>query len=116
MSHDSHKDEMMIARLCQTLDEQSQQVHDFDQNLKKLAQLAQQARQQRLQKNSEPKKWWYVGGSVAIAASVTLLVFTPKQQVATPMLATTETLLINIMVEPQLLEDMEMLMVLGEEQ
>ncbi len=116
MSHDSRKDEMMVAHICQTLNEHSQQAHDFDQTLQQLAEQVQRERQQRLQKNSQRKKWWYWGGSIAIAASVTLLVFSPQQLAPTTATAPQQISLTYQSVEPQMLEDMEMLMLLGEEQ
>ena len=37
---------------CQTLNEHSQQAHDFDQTLQQLAEQVQREQQQRLQKQS----------------------------------------------------------------
>jgi len=117
MSNDADKDEMMVAHIVQTLDGYSQQAHDFDQQLQKLAEQAQQERQQRLQKHREQKKWWYLGGSLAIAASVMFIVLNPVQLHQAQQTSSSDNMMVsNASVEPQLLEDMDMLMVLGEEQ
>ena len=116
MTHNSPKDEMMVTHICQTLNEHSQQPHGFDQTLQQLAEQAQRERQQRLQKNSQRKQWWYWGGSMAIAASVMLLVFSPQQLPQTTSSVAPDMPLTHLTVEPQMLEDMEMIMLLAEEQ
>jgi|JI8StandDraft_1071087.scaffolds.fasta_scaffold185467_2 hypothetical protein len=116
MNDNSSQDKSMIINICNTLDNYTQQTHAFDHQLEMLAQKAQNERQQRLSKYHQAKKWWLVGGSLAFAACVMLVVLNPIQlQHATQTQATT-TVVFSASVDPQLLEDMDMLIVLGEEQ
>ncbi|HRH91016.1 MAG: hypothetical protein U1E99_01040 [Agitococcus sp.] len=116
MSHDTRKDEMMVAHICQSLDQHSQQAHEFDDKLQLLAEQAQRQRQQHLQNRQQQQKWWYLGGSLAIAATVTMVIFSPKLIQQSTHSQQTKAVAIHTSVDPQLLEDMDMLMVLGEEQ
>ena len=103
----------MISQVSQTLDAHSKQAHPFDTVLEQLAQQAQHERQQQLQHTQKRQKWYW-GGSVAIAASVRLLVSTPSLYQAQPPVVADTVAVASI--EPQLLEDMDMLVVLGDEQ
>jgi len=116
MSYEQNKDDMMIAHVRQSLETHSQQAHDFDQQLQRLAEQAQRERQKRLQQHQAHKKWWYLGGSLAIAASVMFISLNPLQTHQAMPTPSSETIVANATVEPQLLEDMDMLIVLGEEQ
>lgn len=114
MNNQHDKDQMMVAHICQSLDKQCQQAHAFDAQLEVLAQQAQQQRQQALARQHEPKKWWYVGGGLAIAASLMLVVLSPQQLQRVNQVPTKENIVLNVPVEPQLLEDMDMLLALGD--
>jgi len=56
MSYEQNKDDMMIAHVRQSLETHSQQAHDFDQQLQRLAEQAQRERQKRLQQHQAHKK------------------------------------------------------------
>lgn len=115
MNNQHDKDQMMVAHICQTLDQQCQQAHRFDTQLEILAEQAQQQRQQALANHHrQAKKWWYVGGSLAIAASLMLVVLSPQQLQQVNQVQTQENIVLHVPVEPQLLEDMDMLLALGD--
>ena len=113
-------DENTLAnQVCHSLDTQSQQPSSFDNTLALLAQQAKQARQQAItQKNSQKYGLW-LGGSLAMAACVAMITLTPLKPsntiIAPPIHYTASQDSTVPSVDPQLLEDMDMLMVLGED-
>jgi hypothetical protein len=111
-----------VHHVCHRLEKHSHLPTAFDSTLEQLAEHARLSRQARLQHAARTKKWVLFGGSLAVAASVALITLLPlKTQFASePSLATapvTELRQATAMssVDPQLLQDMEMLMVLAEE-
>ena len=119
---ESAADTELVHHVCHRLEKHSHLPTAFDSTLEQLAEHARLSRQARLQHAARTKKWVFLGGSLAVAASVALVTLLPlKTQFASePSLATapiTELGQATAMssVDPQLLQDMEMLMVLAEE-
>ena len=119
---ESAADTELVHHVCHTLEAHSLTPTPFDNRLEQLAEHARLSRQARLQHAARTKKWVLFGGSLAVAASVALVTLLPlKTQFASePPLATapvTELRQATAMssIDPQLLQDMEMLMVLAEE-
>ena len=111
-------DNTLASQVCHSLETQSQQPSDFDHTLALLAQQAKQARQQAITQKNSQKHWLWFGGSLAMAACVamiTLTPFTPSNSVAPLPHYTASLNSTTPSVDPQLLEDMDMLMVLGED-
>jgi hypothetical protein len=111
-------DNTLATQVCLTLEAQSKQASDFDHTLALLAQQAKQTRQLALKQKSSQKYWLWFGGSLAMAACVamiTLTLFTPSNKVAPSPHYTASQENTVPSVDPQLLEDMDMLMALGEE-
>ncbi|MDO9180152.1 MAG: hypothetical protein Q7U16_17795 [Agitococcus sp.] len=120
--NESIADTELVHHVCHRLEKHSHLPTAFDSTLEQLAEHARLSRQARLQHAARTKKWVFLGGSLAVAASVALVTLLPlKTQFASePSLATapiTELGQATAMssVDPQLLQDMEMLMVLAEE-
>ena len=120
--NESIADTELVDHVCHRLEKHSHLPTAFDSTLEQLAEHARLSRQARLQHAARTKKWVFLGGSLAVAASVALVTLLPlKTQFASePSLATapiTELGQATAMssVDPQLLQDMEMLMVLAEE-
>ncbi len=120
--NESIADTELVHHVCHRLEKHSHLPTAFDNTLEQLAEHARLSRQARLQHAARTKKWVFLGGSLAVAASVALVTLLPlKTQFASePSLATapiTELGQATAMssVDPQLLQDMEMLMVLAEE-
>ncbi|MBK8326218.1 MAG: hypothetical protein IPL02_03880 [Moraxellaceae bacterium] len=112
-------DENTLAnQVCHSLDTQSQQPSSFDNTLALLAQQAKQARQQAITKKNSQKYGLWLGGSLAMAACVAMITLTPlkpSNTIAPPIHYTASQDSTVPSVDPQLLEDMDMLMVLGED-
>ena len=112
-------DENTLAnQVCHSLDTQSQQPSSFDNTLALLAQQAKQARQQAITQKNSQKHWLWFGGSLAMAACVAMITLTPlkpSNTIAPPIHYTANQDSTVPSVDPQLLEDMDMLMVLGED-
>ena len=113
-------DENTLAnQVCHSLDTQSQQPSSFDNTLALLAQQAKQARQQAITKKNSQKYGLWLGGSLAMAACVAMITLTPLKPsntiIAPPIHYTASQDSTVPSVDPQLLEDMDMLMVLGED-
>jgi hypothetical protein len=112
-------DHELIVHLRQTLDSAAHQPNDFDAVLSDLGKKAALTRQQKLrQAFSRKTKGWVVGGMV-VAASLTLTVlptiFTNNQQQAAITAAQTLNNLTVANVDPQLLEDLEMVSALEDD-
>lgn len=111
-------DTTLAAQVCHSLQQQSQQASDFDNTLNLLAQQAKQARINALNTHSSHKKQWlWLGGSLAMAACVAMITLTPlnpNNAVAPTHYAAIQESTVPS-VDPQFLEDMDMLMALGEE-
>ena len=119
---ESIADTELVDHVCHRLEMHSHLPTAFDSTLEQLAEHARLGRQARLSHTAHTKKWVLFGGSLAVAASVALITLLPlKTQFASePTLATapvTEPGQATAMssIDPQLLQDMEMLMVLAEE-
>ena len=112
-------DNTLANQVCHSLDTQSQQPSSFDNTLALLAQQAKQARQQAITQKNSQKHWLWFGGSLAMAACVAMITLTPLKPsntiIAPPIHYTASQDSTVPSVDPQLLEDMDMLMVLGED-
>ena len=115
-NHESYQDKIMVKQVCQSLDVYSQQAHEFDATLQQLAEQAQHQRKLSLETKHKHKRWWYLSGSLAIAATVTIIILSPKLIEKSTQAPIAANSVVSASVDPQLLEDMDMLMVLGEEQ
>ncbi|PTQ89335.1 hypothetical protein [Agitococcus lubricus] len=113
--------ERWLAHIRDNLDQQSQQTSiEFEQQLHELARHARQTRQQRLaQTGRSPRLWWFGGLSLAMGLAVILLQPLLNPQVMSTALSQTPitqaSTMLSPSVDPEFLEDMEMVIVLGED-
>lgn len=110
----------LINHVCHSLEQQSQQAHDFDLTLTQLAAQAQHARQHRLQQKKQHQHWFWFVGSMAMAASVAVFSFLPMHSILPNSTHQASVVVANNQatspsVDPQFLEDIDMLMVLGDD-
>ena len=119
---ESSADSDLVHHVCHTLEAHSLTPTPFDNRLEQLAEQARLSRQARLQHAARTKKWVLLGGSLAVAASVALITLLPlttlfnthPPSATFPTTELTQSTTISS-VDPQFLQDMEMLMVLAEE-
>ena len=119
---ESAADTELVHHVCHTLEAHSLTPTPFDNRLEQLAEHARLSRQARLQHAAHTKKWVLFGGSLAVAASVALITLLPLKTILTshtplatsPVVEITQSTTMSS-VDPQFLQDMEMLMVLAEE-
>lgn len=119
---ESAADTELVHHVCHRLEKHSHLPTAFDSTLEQLAEQARLSRQARLQHAARTKKWVFLGGGLAVAASVALITLLPLSTMFnshTPLAASPTTELTQSStissVDPQFLQDMEMLMVLAEE-
>ena len=112
-------DHELIVQLRQTLDTATHQPNNFDEVLSKLGKKAAQTRQQKLRHAFTKKTKGWVMGGVVVAASLTMTVlpniFTNSQQQAAITASQTLNNLTVANVDPQLLEEIEMVSALGDD-
>lgn len=114
-------DKELVHHVCHTLEEHSFTPTSFDNTLEKLAEHARETRQARLQHAVGTKRWLLLGSSFALAASVALITLLPLTTAFTshspsaisPVAEITQATTPSV--DPQFLQDMDMLIVLAEE-